>query len=176
MLRPNNFPFQLKQDVNECHFGLPQFWAVIQLTLTMRILYTRDLLLTMRIGKVKWITAHNCSRPKSHSFTSSLCWKVKKFWYHFYQEKLLHTLIPVIASTYCGKYAVRFFSGPLCIMTSFFFFGGGGLIWLQIRSLFFRKKKVVATLYIFWHLQDRFFHRVSIIHRNSALIQLFVFS
>ena len=35
------------------------------------------------------------------------CWS----WYHFSQEKLLHTLITVIASTYCGKYAVPFFLG-----------------------------------------------------------------
>ena len=29
----------------------------------------------------------------------------------FSQEKLPHTLILVIASTYCGKYAVPFFMG-----------------------------------------------------------------
>ena len=35
------------------------------------------------------------------------CWS----WYHFSQEKLPHTLILVIASIYCGKYAVPFFMG-----------------------------------------------------------------
>ena len=35
------------------------------------------------------------------------CWPC----YHFSQEKLPHTLILVIASTYCGKYAVPFFMG-----------------------------------------------------------------
>ena len=39
-------------------------------------------------------------------------------WYIFSQKKLPHTLIPVIASKYCGKCAVPFFF--------FFFFGGGG--------------------------------------------------
>ena len=34
-------------------------------------------LLTMRIDKVKWITAHNCGKPKWHSFTPSLSWKGK---------------------------------------------------------------------------------------------------
>ena len=31
MSRPKIFPFQLKLDVNECHIGLPQLWAVIHL-------------------------------------------------------------------------------------------------------------------------------------------------
>ena len=31
----------------------------------------------MRIDKVKWITAHNCGKPKLHSFTPSLSWKGK---------------------------------------------------------------------------------------------------
>ena len=83
----------------------------------------------MRIDKVKWITAHNCGKPKWHSFTlkredfgswhcltkcalenkllNRNCWS----WYHFSQEKLPHTLIPVSASTYCGKYAILFFLG-----------------------------------------------------------------
>ena len=34
-------------------------------------------------------------------------------WYHFSLEKLPHTLIPVIASTYFGKYAVPFFRATL---------------------------------------------------------------
>ena len=36
-------------------------------------------------------------------------------WYHFSQEKLPQTMLPVIASTYCGKYAVPCFSGTPCI-------------------------------------------------------------
>ena len=35
--------------------------------------------LTMRIDKVKWITAHNYGRPKYHAFTSSLGWNVTFF-------------------------------------------------------------------------------------------------
>ena len=31
--------------------------------------------LTLRIYKVKWITANNCGKPKWHSFTPSLSWK-----------------------------------------------------------------------------------------------------
>ena len=31
------FPFQLKLDENECHFGLLELWAVIHLILSMRI-------------------------------------------------------------------------------------------------------------------------------------------
>ena len=62
---PKCVPFHLKLGVNECHFGFPQFWAVIQLTLSRRILYIRlPDLKKMRIDKVKWITAHNCGKPK----------------------------------------------------------------------------------------------------------------
>ena len=46
---------------------------------------------------------------------SQNCWS----WYHFSQEKLPRTLIPIIASTYCGKYPVPFFSGPPCIVKQF---------------------------------------------------------
>ena len=53
MLRPKILPFQLELRVNECHFGLPQLWAIIQFTLSMQILYTRNRLLTMHIDKVK---------------------------------------------------------------------------------------------------------------------------
>ena len=85
----------------------------------------------MRTDKVNWITAHNCGKLKWHSFMSSSCWKGGNFgswhcltkwalenklinqtwcsWYNFSQEKLPHTLIPVIASIYCGTYAVPFF-------------------------------------------------------------------
>ena len=34
-------------------------------------LFTKNPLVTMRIDKVKWITAHNCGKPKWHSFTGS---------------------------------------------------------------------------------------------------------
>ena len=85
----------------------------------------------MRIDEVNWITAHNYGEPKWHLFSPSLRWKGNFWastlprkmcpienklliqicwsWYHFSQEKLLHTLIPVISSTYCGKYPVPFF-------------------------------------------------------------------
>ena len=46
-----------------------QLWAVIPLSLSMRILDTRNPLLAMRIDKVKWITAHNCGKPNWHLFT-----------------------------------------------------------------------------------------------------------
>ena len=36
-------------------------------------------LLTMHVNKVKWINAHNCGKPKWHSFTPTLSWK-EKFW------------------------------------------------------------------------------------------------
>ena len=115
------------------------FRAVIQLTLSMRIIYTKNRLLTKRVDKVKWITAHNSGKPKMtfihakfnlkrenlgsrHCLTkcalenkllSQNCLSL----YHFSQEKLPHTLIQVIASTYSGKYVVPvFFSGPPCIV------------------------------------------------------------
>ena len=56
---------------------MPYLWAVFQLTLSMCILYTRNPLVTMCIDKVKWITAHNCGKPKWHSFTPKLSWKGK---------------------------------------------------------------------------------------------------
>ena len=36
------------------------------------MLYTRDPLITMRVDEVKWITAHNCDKQKSHLL--SLLW------------------------------------------------------------------------------------------------------
>ena len=42
-----------------CHMS-----AVIQLTLSMHILYTWNPLVPMRIDKVEWISAHNCGKPK----------------------------------------------------------------------------------------------------------------
>ena len=46
----------------------------------MSILYTIETRTrTMRIDKVKWITAHSCGKLKWHSFTSSLKLKREKF-------------------------------------------------------------------------------------------------
>ena len=103
----------------------------------MNILYTWNPLVTMCIDKVEWITALNCGKPKMefihvkfklkrenlrprHRLTKCAlenklliqnCWS----WCHFSQEKLPHTLIPIIASSWCWKYAVPFFYGPPCI-------------------------------------------------------------
>ena len=107
-------------------------WAVIQLTISMRILHARYPLITMRIDKVKWITAHNnCGKPQWHScslvyaekvnFGPRHCFSKRALenkllnqnwwsWYFLFKQKLRHTLKPIIASTYCGKYAVPFFS------------------------------------------------------------------
>ena len=41
MSRPKIFPFQLKLRVNECHFGFPQLWAVIHLTLSIDLMHWR---------------------------------------------------------------------------------------------------------------------------------------
>ena len=46
------FPFQFKLVVNECHFGLPQLWAVIHLTSSLRIVTSGFLVQRMRIDKV----------------------------------------------------------------------------------------------------------------------------
>ena len=43
----------------------------------------------MRINKVNWITAHNCGKPKWHSFTTSLRWKGK-----FWASTLSHKMCP----------------------------------------------------------------------------------
>ena len=88
----------------------------------------------MRIDKVNWITAHNYGKLKWHLFSPSLSWKGESFgprhcltkcalennlldsncwsWCHFAKGKLPQTLIPVLASTFGGK----FFSGPPCIL------------------------------------------------------------
>ena len=58
----------------------------------MRIIYTRNLLLTMRIDKVKWITAHNCGKPKWHSFTLSLSWLPTLFNLSYLYMNLTDTL------------------------------------------------------------------------------------
>ena len=69
--------FSFKLDVNEWNFGLPQLWAVIHLTLSMRIVRAGLWCKEWCIVRVNWITAHNCGRPKWHSFMSSLSWKGK---------------------------------------------------------------------------------------------------
>ena len=70
---------------------------------------------------------HSCLvyAEKGKFWASTLCHKMNKLLNQiadlsiiFSQEKLLHTLIPVIASTYmyCGEYPVPvFFYGPCCI-------------------------------------------------------------
>ena len=92
----------------------------------------------MRFDKLEWITARSCGTPKWNSFVSSLGWKGKilgqdivlwnvpqktNYWTKiadlgiiFSREKLPHTLKPVIASIYCGNYAVPFFMGHLVLI------------------------------------------------------------
>ena len=69
----------------------------------------------MRIEKAEWITAHNCGKPKWHSFTHTLSWKEK-----FGASTLSHKMCPrkqttepklLILVSYCGKHAVPFFMG-----------------------------------------------------------------
>ena len=131
-------PFQL--GLKECHFGFPQLWAVNQLTLSMHFIYTstRTPLVTVHIHKVKWITAHNCGKPKWHSFMPSLGWKGKIWglnifsqkcalenkllnqncwsWCHFFSGEVpsntwYHFLHPHIV----GSMLFHFFYGPPCI-------------------------------------------------------------
>ena len=72
MSSSKNFPFQPKQDVNECHFCLPQLRAVIHLTLSMRIAHEQVSSVRnahCRIDQVNWITAHNYGEPKWYLFS-----------------------------------------------------------------------------------------------------------
>ena len=68
---------------------------------------SRNLLSTCLSWKGKPVLASSLSHKicprKKHYWTRNWC-----SWYYFALEKLPHTLIPVIASTYCGKYAVPF--------------------------------------------------------------------
>ena len=57
----------------------------------------------MRIDKVNWITAHNYCKPKQTNEPKLV------ILVSFSQEKLPHTLIAVIASTFCGKCVIPFF-------------------------------------------------------------------
>ena len=107
----------------------------------MHILYTRNPLITIRINKVKWITAHNCGKPTWHSFSPSLmlrrenvgpwhcltkcalgnkllnpnCWS----WYHLSREELPHTsyCIHILQKVCCSI----FFYGPPCKRTSYYY-------------------------------------------------------
>ena len=117
--------------------GDPTF-SIIQLTLSMRILYTRNQLVTMRIDKLKWITAHNCGKPKWHSFTPSLNWNGKIVGPRHcltkcaLENKTTGPKLLIFASIFSGEvttytdtsycihilwevYAVPFFYGPPCI-------------------------------------------------------------
>ena len=145
MSRPKYFPLQLKLGVNECHFGLPQLWAVIHLTLSILIVKERvpgalvkliGCALIKLIGLLLTTMArrngiHSClvQAEKGKFWVSTLSHKMCPTkqttvhqhlwsWYHFSQEKLPQTLMPVIASTYCRKYGIPFFSGPPCISKS----------------------------------------------------------
>ena len=65
----------------------------------------------MRIDKVNRIIAHNYGKPKQTNEPKLV------IFVSISQEKLPHTLIAVIASTFCGKFAIPFFSGPPCVVT-----------------------------------------------------------
>ena len=131
MLTSKISPFHPKLGINECHFGLPLLWAVIQLILSMCILLNQKYALNNAHWQ-SWI--EYCSQLWQTEMTFVHAWfKLKRdnlgswycltkcalenklphqnwwSWYHFSQEKLPHTLISVIASTYCGKYAIPFF-------------------------------------------------------------------
>ena len=111
---------------------------------SMCFLYTSDPLVTMRIDKIKWITAHNCGNSKEHSFKPRFSWKGEFWtlsniyfvdivslkicpienklnpdwnwsWYHFSQKKIPHPLIPVIASTLLWEICCSAFIVPPCI-------------------------------------------------------------
>ena len=93
--------------------------------------------LTMRIDKVKWMTAHNCGKQKWHSFMLSLSWK-GKFWvltlsHKICPRKQITELKLVILVSYLSgeftsytdtNYCIHllwevshsgFFSGPPCV-------------------------------------------------------------
>ena len=87
----------------------------------------------MHIDKVNWITAYHYDKPKWHSFSPSLSWKQENvkprhclakcalenkllnqnYLGIIFVRKLPHTLIPVIASTYCGSMLFRFYWATL---------------------------------------------------------------
>ena len=85
-------------------------------------------LLTMCIDKVKWFTAHSRwqaemafihsqfklkrEKPRVPTLSHKMCPRKQttkkncRSWHHFSQEKPPHTLVPVTASTHCGKYCI----------------------------------------------------------------------
>ena len=135
-----NLPFWAKTRAEWMPFRLAIVVSSNPLTLSMCILYTRNPLVKMRIDKVKWIKycsqlwqaemalIHALFKLKRENFGPQHCLRKCALenkllnqnywsWYHFSQEKLPDTLIPVIASihVYCGKYAILFLYGPPCI-------------------------------------------------------------
>ena len=81
MSRPNIFPFQLKLWVNECHFGLPQLWAVIHLTLSMRIVIVLQAGFWCKCALLKWIGLLLTIMASQNGIHSALIEAEKgKFW------------------------------------------------------------------------------------------------
>ena len=80
--KPQNFPFQLMLYMNESHFGLP-----VVSSNPINSDNVHSLHHIMAIDKVIWINAHNCGRPKWHSFTSSISWN-GKFWASTLSDKM----------------------------------------------------------------------------------------
>ena len=101
MSRPKILPFQLEilpfqLDVNECNFGLPQLWAVIHSTLSMRIVTGGFPVQIMCIDEVNGIIAHNYGMLKLHSLTPSLRWNWKR---RCWASTLSHKMCPRNQST-----------------------------------------------------------------------------
>ena len=72
----------------------------------------RNIILPTICGCNNW---YQCMKFRASTLSHKLCGLENKLlnqtlwsWYHFSQEKLPHTLIPVMASTYCWKYAILF--------------------------------------------------------------------
>ena len=139
MSRPQFFPIQLKLDVKEWHFCL----AIGISSNPINFINAHPLHSTSPRNHAHWqrwmdyswqlwlaengiysplVKAERENFRPRHSLTKcSLedkllnqknCWS----WYNFSQEKLPHTLIPIITFLYCWKYyAVPFFYGPPCI-------------------------------------------------------------
>ena len=84
------------------------FWPVENCTTwNLRYLMLRDAGWALRHWRSCW-TLHCLTKCALEiKLLNQNCWS----WYHFSQKKLPRTLILVIASTYCGKYAVPFFMG-----------------------------------------------------------------
>ena len=129
MSRPKSFPFQLiTLGVNEWHFGLPQFWAVIKI---MRILYTMcaltklngvycsqlwqsemefiHILLKLK-GEIWGLDIASQNVPYRKQITEPKFLILVSVFF-FSGEDILHPLIPVIVSTYNWKNAIPFCMG-----------------------------------------------------------------